>query len=200
GRPLEAHGGGMSRGRAPPPRRRAAPAAGGVFIGIGSNVGRRMDFLRRAAAALARLPRTRLARVSAVYETAALGPRQKDFLNAAAEIRTGLAPAALLRELKKAERLLGRRRRRRWGPREIDLDILLYGRRRFASPSLRIPHPRWRERRFVLTPLADLAPGLRDPDSGKTVRRLLGEKAVAGQRVRRRGVLYRAGKLYSLLP
>lgn len=140
-----------------------------VFLGVGGNVGDRRRHLRRAAAAVAALPGTRVVAASAVYETSPVGPRQKDFLNAALEIRTDLAPAALLAALKEIERSLGRRRRVRWGPREIDLDILYWGHRRLRAGGLEIPHPRRLERKFVLRPLLDLSPRFRDPVTGRTL-------------------------------
>jgi 2-amino-4-hydroxy-6-hydroxymethyldihydropteridine diphosphokinase len=89
-----------------------------------------------------------------------------------------------LRRLKALEKTLGRKKRRRMGPREIDLDLLLYGSRRFKSRSLALPHPRMFQRKFVLKPLADLAPGLRDPLSGKTMARLLRELTDPSQSIR----------------
>lgn len=155
-----------------------------AFIGLGGNVGDRLGFLRRAARGIRALPESRLRAVSAVYETSPIGPRQRNFLNAAAEIRTSLAPGRLLKELKGVERRLGRRSRRRWGPREIDLDLLFHGRRRMNAGGLRLPHPRLRERKFVLRPLADLAPRFLDPATGKTVARLLAELTDPSQKVR----------------
>jgi 2-amino-4-hydroxy-6-hydroxymethyldihydropteridine diphosphokinase len=140
-----------------------------VFIGLGSNVGRRPVFLRRAVSALKKTPGVRVVRVSPVYETSPVGPRQRCFLNAVLEVRSHEGPEDLLKRLQALERALGRRRRRRWGPREIDLDLLLFGRRRANRPGLTLPHPRWRERKFVLWPLADLAPRFRDPADGSTV-------------------------------
>lgn len=155
-----------------------------VFIGLGSNVGERLGLLRSAAEALGALPGTRVVRRSPVYETSAVGPRQRDFLNAVVEVRTASAPAALLKALKGIERGLGRRRRKKWGPREIDLDILFYGRRRVRSGALSVPHPRLAERLFVLRPLADLAPGFKHPVSKASVRTLLGRLTAPDQSIR----------------
>ena len=140
-----------------------------VFVGLGSNVGDRRGHLRRAVKGLAALPTTRVKALSRVYETAPVGPRQRNFFNAVAELRSNLSPDRLLEELKALERALGRRKRRRWGPREIDLDLILYGARRRRTTTLHLPHPRWRERRFVLVPLMDIAPRFRDPLTGQSV-------------------------------
>jgi 2-amino-4-hydroxy-6-hydroxymethyldihydropteridine diphosphokinase len=180
------------------PRRGAAPRPGSfssgtpkikrpgerVFLGLGSNVGPRRSRLRRAARALADLPGTRVVRASSIYETSPVGPAQADYLNAVVEIATALAPMELLRALKKLERDLGRRPRGRWRPREIDLDILFYGRRRVRAPGLVVPHPRWRERRFVLDPLAEIAPRFRDPLRGGTVARARAKLTAPDQRIK----------------
>jgi 2-amino-4-hydroxy-6-hydroxymethyldihydropteridine diphosphokinase len=163
-----------------------------AFIGLGSNIPPRLGRLRRAVRGLAALPETSLSRVSPVYETSALGPPQKDFLNAAAALRTRLTPQKLLAELLALEKRLGRRRRKRWGPREIDLDILFYAKRRLSTRYLALPHPEVRRRKFVLFPLRDLAPMFRDPVTGKSVSRLLAELTAPSQKVR----LYRRNWLY----
>lgn len=155
-----------------------------VLVALGSNVGRREEHLRAAVSALKAWPPVAVRRVSPVYETSAVGSRQRDFLNAALELRTGLAPAALLAALKCLEAALGRRRRRRWGPREIDLDVIFYGSLRTRSEDLEIPHPRWAGRKFVVKPLADVAPGFRDPVSGRSVRRVLDGLTAPSQNVR----------------
>lgn len=128
-----------------------------VFVGVGSNVGRRLVFLQRAVRALRRTPGVNVCRVSPVYETSPVGPRQRDFLNAVLELRSSVGPAELLRRMKEIESVLGRRRRQRWGPREIDLDLLFFGDRR-SRGTLQLPHPRWKERKFVVWPLSDIAP------------------------------------------
>jgi 2-amino-4-hydroxy-6-hydroxymethyldihydropteridine diphosphokinase len=128
-----------------------------VFVGVGSNVGRRLIFLRRAARALSRLPGVKIICASPVYETSPVGPRQRNFLNAVLELRSSLEPEELLRQMKGIENVLGRRRRQRWGPREIDLDLIFFGSQRCRG-ALTLPHPRWKERKFVVWPLADIAP------------------------------------------
>jgi 2-amino-4-hydroxy-6-hydroxymethyldihydropteridine diphosphokinase len=130
-----------------------------VYIGLGSNIQDPRHQLESALRELARLPATRLAAVSPRYRTAPVGPAdQPDFINAVACLETALAPSALLAALQQIEQRHGRRRgAQRWGPRSLDLDILLYGARELALADLRIPHPQMHRRAFVLVPLADIA-------------------------------------------
>jgi len=146
-----------------------------VYLGLGSNLGDRRRNLEAALDALRAHPQIAVSAVSSFLETDPVGgpAGQGKFLNAAAGIETDLAPEALLEELKRIERALGRTPGPRWGPREIDLDILLYGDTILETGTLVIPHPRMRERRFVLEPLAEIAPDVRDPVTGGTVRKLL---------------------------
>jgi len=146
-----------------------------VYLGLGSNLGRRRENLEAALAALASRPGTRVLAVSPLIETEPVGgpPGQGPYLNGAARVETDLAPEALLAELQAIERALGRREGPRWGPRPVDLDILLYGDTVLETPALTVPHPRLRERRFVLAPLAAIAPDARDPVTGLAVRDLL---------------------------
>jgi 2-amino-4-hydroxy-6-hydroxymethyldihydropteridine diphosphokinase len=111
--------------------------------------------------------------VSTVRITPALGPAGRSFANAAAIVESRLAPEALLAELKAIERAFGRRPGRRWGPRVLDLDIILWSGGVWRGPGPIVPHPAFRARRFVLQPLAKIAPGWRDPVSGATIRQLL---------------------------
>ncbi len=130
-----------------------------------------------------------LMRVSSLYETAAVGVTdQADFLNAVAEAATSLSAAALLSALLNIENLLGRTRTYRWGPRVIDLDLLLYGEQQIALPELTVPHPRLRERAFVLVPLAEIAPELTLPGDNQTVAELANNFR-AGGNIRRVGVV-----------
>ena len=129
-----------------------------AFVGLGSNVGERLENLRRAVAELR--SEVDVVRVSSVYDTDPVGPPQADFLNAVVEIRTALGARELLALLKAIEARLGRSEGERWGPREIDLDLLLYGDAEVDEPDLRIPHPQMWERAFVLVPLAEIAPEL----------------------------------------
>jgi para-aminobenzoate synthetase component I len=132
-----------------------------AYLGLGSNLGDRHATLSTALARLAAAPEVRIARVSPVYETAAVGlTDQPDFLNLVVEIETTLAPHALLDLCLSIEQSHGRIRHERWGPRTIDLDVLLYADVTLADSQLTLPHPRLHERAFVLAPLADLAPDL----------------------------------------
>ena len=146
-----------------------------VYLGLGSNLGDRRRNLEAALEALRAHPQIAVSAVSSFLETDPVGgpPGQGKFLNAAAGIETDLSPETLLEELKRVERALGRTPGPRWGPREIDLDILLYSDTILETGTLVIPHPRMRERRFVLAPLAEIAPTARDPVTGLSVRDLL---------------------------
>jgi len=136
-----------------------------AFVSLGSNKGDREGYLRRALGLLDRVPQTRVTNVSQVYESAPWGfPHQRDFLNLAAELRTRLRPEKLLEEFKALEAQLGRKPSRRWGPREIDIDLLMYGEQTISTPELTVPHKHMMERAFVLVPLAEIAPSLMLPD------------------------------------
>lgn len=132
-----------------------------AYVALGSNLGDRAGHLAAALAALAALPGTRVLAVSATFETAPVGPAgQQNYFNAAAALSTSLAPHALLDHLLAIEQARGRVRRERWGPRTLDLDLLLHGDTVLDDPHLTLPHPRMLERAFVLAPLADIAPDL----------------------------------------
>ncbi len=156
-----------------------------AHIALGSNLPRptpgrpdgRRATLEAALQALRGHPRIGVTAASSWHETAPVGgpAGQGPFLNAAAVLETDLAPEALLDVLKGIERDLGRQVRARWGPREIDLDLILYGDTVLATDRLELPHPRFRDRRFVLAPLAEVAPGARDPVTCRTVARLLAD-------------------------
>jgi 2-amino-4-hydroxy-6-hydroxymethyldihydropteridine diphosphokinase len=139
-----------------------------VYIGLGSNLGDRAEALRAAVERLARLHRTRVLAVSSFRETEPVGYLdQPRFVNAVAAVETELDPWTLLEELLAIERGLGRTREGpRFGPRTIDLDLLLYDELVLERPGLQIPHPRLHERAFVLEPLLELAPGLVVPGVG----------------------------------
>lgn len=147
-----------------------------AFIAIGTNLGDRDAHIAFARERLQKLPRTKLLRLSSVRETEPVGPVQQDpFLNAVAEVDTQLDPLELLQRLKDIEHRAGRIRSVRWGPRTLDLDLLLYGDRVIQSPQLTLPHPHMHERRFVLEPLAELAPQTRHPTLNRTAAELLAD-------------------------
>jgi 2-amino-4-hydroxy-6-hydroxymethyldihydropteridine diphosphokinase len=139
-----------------------------AYIGIGSNLGDPERQVRVAIDALRRLPRTAFGRASRLYRTAPWGRAgQPAFVNAAVAVSTALSPRELLDALLAIERAQGRLRDgERWGPRVIDLDILVYGDSSIDEPGLHVPHPRLAERAFALLPLADLAPDLEIPGLG----------------------------------
>lgn len=127
------------------------------FVGLGANLADPERQLALAVSTLVGFPEIRLTAVSPVYRSAPLGPPgQPDYLNAVAELETTLAPLELLDVLQAAETRQGRQRGERWGPRTIDLDILLYGDQRIELPRLQVPHPQLARRNFVLQPLCDL--------------------------------------------
>ena len=145
-----------------------------AFIGIGANMGRSAETCRTAVGLLAEIPEVRLLRSSSLYRTEPVGPQEQEwFINAVAEIRTGLPPGLLLKALKEIERRLGRTEGVKWGPRVIDLDILLYGQEVIREGELVIPHPELHRRRFVLVPLCELASYAIHPAFGVSVRGLL---------------------------
>ena len=145
-----------------------------AYVGVGSNLGDPAAQVERALAGLARLGPLRS---SHLYRSEPWGePDQPWFVNAVAELAWGRSPERLFEELRALERAAGRTRGgARWGPRALDLDLLLFGDRRIERPGLAVPHPRYARRRFVLEPLAELAPDLLDPASGLPVRRLLAD-------------------------
>ncbi|HLY09547.1 MAG TPA: 2-amino-4-hydroxy-6-hydroxymethyldihydropteridine diphosphokinase [Planctomycetota bacterium] len=139
-----------------------------AYIGLGSNLGDRQAMIAGALESLRPL------RVSAIVETEPVGRLdQPPFLNAVAELSTALPPEELLGRLLDVERRLGRVRSERWGPRTIDLDLLLYGDREVKAEALSVPHPELHRRRFVLEGLAELCPDRPVPGIGRTVRELL---------------------------
>lgn len=138
-------------------------------IGLGANLDDPVAQLRRALRWLDARPDIHVRAVSPFYLTTPVGPQdQPDYVNAVARVETGLAPLALLDALQACEARAGRVRTRRWGPRTLDLDLLLYGDRVLDLPRLVVPHPRLHERAFVLVPLHDVSPRLTLPD-GRTV-------------------------------
>ena len=145
-----------------------------AFIGIGSNLGDPAAQCRDAFRRIGAIPETRLLRSSSLYRTEPVGPEDQPwFINAVAEIRTGLRPRSLFAALKGIEREMGRTDGPRWGPRVIDLDLLLYGQEVVAEEDLVIPHPEMHRRRFVLEPLCELASYVIHPAFGVSVSGLL---------------------------
>ena len=139
-----------------------------AYIGVGSNLGEPRAHVLDAFEALARLPRTRVVARSRLYRTRPFGPvKQGDFINAVARIETRLSARELLEGIRRIEAEAGRIRDARWGPRTLDLDLLLYGDERIDSPELTVPHPGIAERGFVLAPLIDVAPELEVPGAGR---------------------------------
>jgi 2-amino-4-hydroxy-6-hydroxymethyldihydropteridine diphosphokinase len=136
-----------------------------AYIGIGSNVGERARFVREAVDALKAVEGITVQDVSSLYETSPIGgPPQRSFVNMAVKIDTALEPRALLEACKAIENRFGREPSDiRWGPRVVDLDILVYGEEKVNEPDLEIPHPRLRERRFALIPMLEMEPGVTDP-------------------------------------
>ena len=144
-----------------------------AYVGLGSNLGDRAAHLLLGLSALSRLPKTHLLKLSPVYETDPVGPPQPPYLNMVAELETELSPKGLLAEMLRIEKALGRERRERWGPRTLDLDLLLYGDLVLEEEGLSVPHPRLHERAFVLVPLLDLLPEGRHPLWGQSFAELL---------------------------
>ena len=151
-----------------------------AYLGLGTNLGDRWGNLRRALDLLGQGPNLRLLRCSQVYETEPWGvAEQPRFLNCAAEIATELSPDGLLGRCKEVEEMLGRQPGPRWGPRLMDVDILLYGQEVVAHPHLEIPHPRLHLRAFALIPLAELVPDAAHPPLNRSIGELA--RAVEGQ-------------------
>ena len=158
-----------------PPANRDDPTRHAAYIALGANLGDRDVTMREALRLLDESADVDVVRVSRFIENPAVGGPDDSppFLNAAAELRTMLSPHALLERLLEVERSLGRERRERWAPRTIDLDLLLYEDRRVNEPDLIVPHPLMQQRRFVLEPLAEIAPTLNHPMLNVTVSELL---------------------------
>lgn len=160
-----------------------------AYIGIGTNLGDRQANIETVLQKLVAHSGIEVICVSSVYETTPVGlTEQPDFLNLVAALRTSLPPRDLLQVFLNIENGMGRTRTLRWGPRVIDLDLLLYGQEQMEMPGLTVPHPRLRERAFVLTPLAEIAPDLSLPGDGKKVREVAENLSEPGN-IRRLGVV-----------
>ena len=144
-----------------------------IFIGLGANLGDAERTLGTAAEEISRLPGTTVRGRSSLWATAPLGPAQPEYRNAVVEVTSSLDPQRMLAGLLAIERAHGRERRERWGPRVLDLDLLLWGEETVDQPGLHLPHPELHRRRFVLEPLAEVGAELLDPVSGKTIAELL---------------------------
>ena len=155
-----------------------------VYLGLGSNQGDRRAYLEAAIARLRELGR--VTAISSFYETEPVELTQQEwFLNCALALESELLPRQLLKRILEIEHGLGRKRRRPKGPRTIDIDILLFGRAVVELPGLKIPHPALHQRRFVLAPLAEIAPEARHPGLGRNVRELLDALPAGDAQVRR---------------
>jgi len=147
-----------------------------IFLGLGSNLGDREDYLARARAGLSQTGKISLITASSIYETAPVGvTAQPVFLNQVIEVRSSLAPEALLVEILTIEKSLGRERKERWGPRTIDIDMLCYDQRQIKTARLTVPHAEAHRRRFVLRPWAEIAPDFVVVPLGATVLALLAD-------------------------
>jgi len=142
-------------------------------IALGSNMGNSRAILKAALETLAQTPGITLQAKSSWYQTTAVGPPQPDYINGCALLHVQTAPQLLLETLLAIEQKFGRIRTRRWGPRLLDLDLLLYDDLIMDTPTLQLPHPRMRERAFVLVPLAEIAPDWVEPVSKKAIAELL---------------------------
>jgi len=142
-------------------------------IALGSNIGDSLTILEAATAELAAIPGIQIQAKSSWYITKAVGPPQPDYLNGCIILQVELDPPKLLEVLLTIEQKFGRVRQERWGPRSLDLDLLLYDDLIIDTPTLQIPHPRMQERAFVLVPLAEIAPDWLEPISGYVIRELV---------------------------
>jgi 2-amino-4-hydroxy-6-hydroxymethyldihydropteridine diphosphokinase len=151
------------------------------YLGLGSNMGDPGANLEKAIKLLNDTEGIEVTAVAPFYRTAPVGYTEQDyFINTVAEINTSLSPLQLLEKMQQIENILGRVRVIRWGPRTVDLDLLLYGDEKIAGPDLEVPHPRMHQRAFVMVPLADLNPQLviQGEQAADLARRLAGEQEI----------------------
>lgn len=155
-----------------------------VYIGLGSNLGDPRKNLEKARQFIDEIPLTRITRVSSLYSSRPWGVKdQPDFINQVVEIETGLPPGELLQKLLEIEKHMGRKRLVKWGPRVIDLDILLYGSLTISEEDLQVPHPFLTQREFVVVPLLELEPELALPDGTMLREKLEGLDLTAIERI-----------------
>ncbi|MCU0518501.1 MAG: 2-amino-4-hydroxy-6-hydroxymethyldihydropteridine diphosphokinase [Oscillatoria sp. Prado101] len=152
-------------------------------IALGSNMGDSRAILESALETIAQTSGIILESRSSWYQTVAVGPPQPDYINGCALLRVNLRPQELLETLLEIEVKFGRVRQERWGARTLDLDLLLFDNLIVDTPALQLPHPRMRERAFVLMPLAEIAPDWSEPISGQTIRTLLEAVDCSGVRL-----------------
>ena len=145
-----------------------------AYLGLGSNMGAKKDNIENAIKAIDAINGIRVTRISSLYETAPWGKiDQEGFINAAVEIVTSLTPGVLLKRLQEVEIKMGRQRSEKWGPRIIDIDILLFGDEVLEGRNLTVPHPHMRDRLFVLIPLEEINSAIRFPDDGMDIKEVL---------------------------
>lgn len=145
-----------------------------VFLGLGSNVGDRLLFLSKAVQELQILKEANLKVISSIYETEPVGYKEQgDFLNFVIELETNLEIVGLVRQIKTIERKVGKKAAQRWGPREIDIDLLLYNDAVYHNREISVPHPQMTERKFVLIPFNEIAPLTLHPEKRKKISELL---------------------------
>lgn len=157
-----------------------------AYLGLGSNLGKRLGNIRSAVAALEQVPGIAVIKVSSIYETQPMGNiNQPKYLNSVAEVETNLSASELLTSLQRIEKHMGRQRLQKWEPRIIDLDILYYDQLIVDTKELSIPHPELAKRAFVLIPLSEIAPDFRDPLSKKKVGEMISGIDIKSQGIKK---------------